>query len=157
MKISANKGNWSKFYVLVRLLADGKIYSADENLAQIENRCFSILRIFRSENHSDKIVYQKNVQNDIEVYLNDALIRRIKVSDLKTAAENLFDAIIKGTGTFEIDGAEKIMENLCCTKINSDSNKKFDINMEIYDSLIKYRRIGNYKIKSEFKKSPIFF
>ena len=30
--LKGNKGEWSEIYVFLKLLADGKLYSADENL-----------------------------------------------------------------------------------------------------------------------------
>ena len=35
--ITGNKGEWSEAYVLLRLLAQGRIYAANENLEQIDD------------------------------------------------------------------------------------------------------------------------
>ncbi len=42
--ITGNKGEWSEMYVLLRLLGDGKIYAADENVHKIEDIYFPILK-----------------------------------------------------------------------------------------------------------------
>ena len=49
MGLTGNKGEWSEIYVLLRLLADGRIYAADENLQRLENVYFPILKIIREE------------------------------------------------------------------------------------------------------------
>lgn len=46
MGLTGNKGEWSEIYVLLRLLADGRIYAADENLQRLENVYFQFLRLF---------------------------------------------------------------------------------------------------------------
>ena len=35
--IAGNKGEWSELYVLIRLLADGRLYSADSDLKKMDN------------------------------------------------------------------------------------------------------------------------
>ena len=47
--ITGNKGEWSEAYVLLRLLAQGRIYAADENLEQIDEMYFPILKVLREE------------------------------------------------------------------------------------------------------------
>ena len=157
MKISGNKGEWSEFYTLIRLLADGEIYTADENLSKNENCYFPILKIFRCEDKINKVEYRLNFQNDVELYLNGKFLRNIKTSVLDTAAKNFFDAICKGKGSFEIDGAEKIMKTLECTKIKADSKNKTDITLEIYDPFTRYGRICGYSIKSDIGNPPTLF
>lgn len=39
--LTGNKGKWSEIYVLLRLLADGKIYAADSKLNKLEDVYFS--------------------------------------------------------------------------------------------------------------------
>ena len=51
MGITGNRGEWSEVYAFLRLLADGKLFSADENLDRIEdmffpNCCFGFIHIF---------------------------------------------------------------------------------------------------------------
>ena len=44
--ITGNKGEWSEMYVLFRLLSQGKIHAADENVEKIEDIFFPILKCF---------------------------------------------------------------------------------------------------------------
>lgn len=157
MKISGNKGEWSELYVLIKLLAEGKIYSAKENLQRNENSWLPILKIFREENGLKNIVYKRSEQDFIEVYLNDIFINKIKTSELEIAAKNIFSEINKGTGSFSIDCAENIMKNLQCEKIKADSREKKDITIEIKDPFTNFKRICGFSIKSKFKNSPTLF
>ena len=47
--LSGNKGEWSEVYVLLRLLANGKIYAADSELQIINDIYFPIIKIIREE------------------------------------------------------------------------------------------------------------
>ena len=46
--IKGNKGEWSELYVLLHLLAEGKLHAADEELRLLECVYSPILRIFRN-------------------------------------------------------------------------------------------------------------
>lgn len=51
--LMGNKGEWSEIYVLLRLLADGKIYAADSELNKLKDVYFSIIKIIREENKGE--------------------------------------------------------------------------------------------------------
>lgn len=46
---SGNKGEWSEPYVVLRLLADGKLYQAGENMLPLENEFANVLEIVRGD------------------------------------------------------------------------------------------------------------
>ena len=57
-KVSANKGEWSELYTHIRLLADGKVFSGDENYNRIVEESFPIIKVLRRENcDEDDILY----------------------------------------------------------------------------------------------------
>lgn len=47
--ITGNKGEWSEIYTLIKLLADGRLYAADENLEKMCNVFYPIIKILRSQ------------------------------------------------------------------------------------------------------------
>lgn len=51
--LMGNKGEWSQIYVLLRLLADGKIYAADRELNKLKDLYFPIIKIIREENKGE--------------------------------------------------------------------------------------------------------
>ena len=159
MNISGNKGEWSELYVLIRLLADGKIYSANEDLSKKENCYLPILKIFRVEDRVNKIEYKCSNKKSVELYFNGRLVRSIETSELTKAAEFFYSEIVQNQGkkAFEIDGAEDFMEKLKCKKIKADSNDKTDITMEVHDPFTNYNRICGYSIKSDLGASPTLF
>lgn len=156
MKIAGNKGEWSELYVLIRLLADRKLYTSEENLTKNENCYLPILKILRTENRARRIEYCPANQNIIEVYFNGRRAQIIATSELAAAAEFFYNAIIhgQGKGAFKIDGAEDFMKKLKCEKIKADSEDKTDITLEIHDPLTNYNRICGYSIKSDLGNPP---
>ena len=159
MRISGNKGEWSELYVLIKLLADGKIYSADENLTKNEDCYMPILKIFRTEQKTRHIEYRCSNANFVAVYLNDILIRQISTSELARTATFFYNAIVhgKGEGAFGIIYAENFMKNLECEKLKVSSERKSDITMEVHDPFTEYKRICGFSIKSNLGSPPTLF
>jgi hypothetical protein len=48
--MKANKGEWSELYAFLKILGDGKIYAADENLNKISSLFYTLIKIIRDEN-----------------------------------------------------------------------------------------------------------
>lgn len=159
MRISGNKGEWSELYVLIRLLADGKIYYAGDALTKNEDCYLPILKIFRDETESHHVEYKRNGNENIELYFNGAFIHKIETAELENMAKFFYDAISqgKGKGSFEIQGAENFMENLKCQKIKANSAQKADIVMEVHDPFTNYDRICAFSIKSNLGSAPTLF
>lgn len=158
MKISANKGEWSEFYVLLRLLADQKVYSVDENLKKDEKLYLPILKILRNEDNSHCVEYSCKNHGFIELYLNGAFVRRIETQFLDRVANFIFDTVANKQGSsFNIPNVDEIMKNLKCRKIKADSEDKTDITLEIHDPFTNFDRICGYSIKSDVGNPPTLF
>jgi hypothetical protein len=69
--ITGNVGEWSEIYVLLKLLAEGRIYAADDNLNRINGMYFPIIKIVRQEVNSKKYEYLLNENSNlVHVFLN---------------------------------------------------------------------------------------
>lgn len=152
MKLSANKGEWSELYVLIRLLADGKLFPADNN-----NCYLPILKIFRSEGKYHHVEYRRSDKDFIELYLNGDLVRTISSEELSKMAQVFLDATIQGQGTFHIDCAQEHMRFLECRNIKAKSDDKTDISLEVHDPFTNFNRICGYSIKSDIGEPPTLF
>ena len=75
MPLTGNKGEWSEVYVLFRLLADGKLYAADNNMQRNENIYFPILKIIRKEGTQKDCEYrlENSAPSEVLFYLNNKL------------------------------------------------------------------------------------
>ena len=158
MKLTGNKGEWSELYVLIRLLADGKLLPAND-IADSQNLYLPILRIFRNEDAAHQVEYRISRQDFIELYLNDNFVRKISTVELSRTAQDFLHAIIngQGEGSFAIEGAESVMKNLCCQEIKAPSREKADIAMELHDPFTNFNRICGFSIKSDLGSAPTLF
>lgn len=53
----ANKGEWSEFYVFLKILSERKLFAADNNLEIIPGKYFVFHRIIREENSGERKIY----------------------------------------------------------------------------------------------------
>lgn len=151
---SANKGEWSELYAFIKLLKDGKVYAADENVNRIDNVFFPILKLIREE--------QAGVVNDfkpgdtIKIYENGVLIDEIRGSELDSPVDILYHKIFDGgnKGAFEIKEAESIMDSLHLTKVKAASTEKKDLTMQIHDINTGYEPVVGFSVKSDIGNPP---
>ena len=154
MKIkSKNKGELSELYTLVRLLADGKIYAADEDLKRIKDCFMPILKIFREEKNKS-LEYELTENHVVKLYLDGSLIRSIESTELDILAKNFFKVLEAGNG---MTLAEEVMQKLQCEKVKASSRDKIDIKMQVHDPVTNYNVICGYSIKSDIGNAPTLF
>ena len=140
--LTGNKGEWSEAYVLLRLLAQGRMYAADENLEQIDDMYFPILKILREEMTSKKYEYAVNAgDRKIDIYYNGQLIQSHPQTEFCAEADYLYDKIVEGGNrAFAIDQTEKFLKEIGCERLAAPSSDKTDISMQIYDINTGYSR-----------------
>lgn len=146
--MTGNKGEWSEFYVFLRLLADGKIYGTDADLKKIDDICFKIFKIMREEYKGNKYEYNIN-DGKIDIYLNNKKLKYVEIDQFKKQADYLFEKILEGKGAFEIIKTELFMKEIFCQKIKAPSSDKSDIIMQLFDIYNGHRPICGFSIKSE--------
>ena len=150
---AANKGEWSEFYVLLKLLADGEIFNADENLNRIVTSRRPIIKIFGD----DGLEYRIDRIGNVKIFRDDELRGKISHSEVATDAENFYNAIVNGNGIFEIDGADKLMKKFWRDKLKASSRKKSDIKIQVHDTLTAENPVCRYSIKSYLGNAPTLF
>ena len=154
MKISGNIGEWSELYVLLRLLADGRVYTATEDLTRMEDCFLPILKIFRNESKDYCLTYDMTNKNWIELYLNGSKIRRFEIKELSEMAEKFCEVLKQGNYS---SFGEQVVHKLKCISIKASSVDKTDITMQVHDPFTNYDRICGYSIKSDIGGSPTLF
>lgn len=154
--LTGNKGEWSEFYVLLKLLAEGELHSADENLNRIEEKYFPVLGIKRCEEKNKIIDYDIPDEDPcIYIYLNDDLVGEVKRDHLKGQSRILYDKIKDGKdGAFAIPEMDEVMQELLCSKIKAPNADKSDISVIIHDVQTGYELESGFSIKSELGSAP---
>lgn len=154
--ITGNKGEWSEAYVLLRLLAQGRIYAANENLEQIDEMYFPILKVLREEIQNQQYQYAVNSQDKkIDIYLNDELIKSYSQQQFTAEADYLYEKIVEGGNrAFAITQSEMFLNEIGCNRLAAPSTDKTDITMQIHDINTGYSPVCGFSIKSEIGNAP---
>ena len=156
-KKTGNVGEWSELYVLIKLLEEGKIYSAKEDLQKNSDCYLPILKVLRKENVG-KIAYVPNLsKRKVELYLDEKLVKSISTDELAEIATTFYDAIVIGKGSFEIENSEVVMADLYCEQIKAKSASKADIEMEVHDPFTNFNQMCGFSIKSDLGSPPTLF
>ena len=157
--MKGNAGEWSELYVLLRLLTDGRLYSADMNMNKLDDIYSPILRVFRRTTNKDNVEYKinnKRKEHIVELYINGDKIKSLTSEQLEESATKIYNGIINSPQerAFPINGSDEIMEEICCTQIKADSEDKTDIQMELKDITTGINRICGFSIKSDIGSPP---
>lgn len=152
--LRGNVGEWSEMYVLLRLLADGKIYAADDNLNKLKDIYFPIIKIIREEMKGQ--VKEYNTGEEIKIYLNGLEIDNIPSSIFHEEAHSLLNTIKNGEtkGAFSVERTEKFMDQIGCLKLSAPSRDKSDITVKIIDINTGHSPTIGFSIKSELGSAP---
>ncbi|MEG1836080.1 MAG: HpaII family restriction endonuclease [Oscillospiraceae bacterium] len=151
--ITGNKGEWSEMYALLRLLADGKIYAADEDVKKIEEMYFPVLKIIREEILTKK--YEYAIHDKVQIHLNDALVKEVPIEEFNQEADYLYNQIlVGGNRAFSVVRTENFMHKIFCNRLAAPSTDKTDITMQIHDIQTGYSPVCGFSIKSEIGNAP---
>lgn len=151
-KMSGNKGEWSELYTFLKLLSQGKIYAADENVEKIEDVYYPIIKIIRKENE-DKLEYVIADEN-INVILRSDILKSVPREEIEKQAIKLFNSILTNSGSFELEEISKFANDIFVTKIKAPSIDTTDITMQIEDVYTNLTRNVGFSIKSEVGNAP---
>lgn len=158
MSITGNIGEWSELYTFFRLLRDGKIYAADENVNRIDNIYFPIIKIIREEENAEYTTGQT-----VKIYKNGKHLDTISLDFISDNAELLLNAMLdkakskassKNNRAFAIEGIEDVLDTMIIEKIKQKSEKKADIVMQVHDVNTGYSPVVGYSIKSDIGAAP---
>lgn len=153
MSIKGNKGEWSEIYTFLKLLSDGKLVTADEDLNPIDEQFFPILKIIREEVDGSKYEYHPNLKGaDVKIYLNDEQILELPTCSFAEEANFLLthiNTMETQSRAFAIRRTENFIQEIFVNKLKAPSSDKSDINMQIHDYNTGYRNTVGFSIKSE--------
>ena len=150
-----NKGEWSELYAFAKLLKDGRMYAADENVNMIEDVYFPILKILRDESDDDRFSYEPG--QAVRIYRNNELIDEVSVETVEENAKLLFNKIFEGgetSGAFEINEMEEFLDTMHMTKIKAPSSEKVDMTLQIHDINTGFSPVVGFSVKSDVGSAP---
>ena len=147
--VKGNKGEWSELYVLFKLLAEGKLHGANDELEKLDSY-YPVLSVIRSEKDG-KIKY--DINNNLKIKIiranDDTLIKEISVECFKKFADNLLNEIKNGRErAFEIPSVWSFAESCACQSIKARSIDKRDITLIVHDARTQTKPELGFSIKS---------
>ena len=152
--LTGNKGEWSEIYVLLRLLADGKIYAADSELNKLEDVYFPIIKIIREENKGE--IKEYAIGEIVSIYINESKVKELPASEFEAESERLLNEINSkaSKGAFSVESTQSFMDKILCYKLSAPASDKSDITVKIIDINTGYSPTVGFSIKSELGSSP---
>jgi len=154
---SLNKGEWSELYVVFRLLSEGKLYAADENLDRIPNIFYPILEIIREEVKGAEYRYKTadTSADTIRIFLNGKCMAELSVHEFTQQADKLLsDLQKKQEGAFCIPDTEIFSSAVFISKVKAGSAQKADIHLKLHDIYTGYEPEVGFSIKSDLGRAP---
>ncbi len=152
--IKANKGEWSEFYTLLKLLEEQRLYAADEHLEKLKDIFYPILKIITAKDSEKELIYELDDSEEIK-FFNPATssIALVKRSAIKSHVAEIFNIIkTANSTTFEIPIAEKLLNDLGKPVIKS--TKKSDIDLVLHDVRTGIKPEVGFSIKSQVGGAP---
>ena len=143
-----NKWEWSEVYVLLRLLAGGKIYAADSELNKLEDVYFPIIKIIREE------IKEYTAGEMILVYINGSKVKELPATEFELEFENLLNEINSkdSMGAFHVENTKNLNDKILCYKLFAPVGS--DITVQIIDTNTVYSPTLGFLVKYELGSSP---
>lgn len=153
--MKGNKGEWSELFTFFKLLADGKLFSADENL----NRTDSFVEIVSILRKDSGTILNFKPNGEASINIIDSKTDEIILSFEQAVAEDIANALVEEiTGTSTIsEGLIKTIQGLNIAQVADKTKGKGDINIIIYDPLHGVSSNQEFSIKSFLGSDPTLF
>lgn len=151
--MTGNIGEWSELYTMFKLLADGKLYAADENTNRIPDIYYDVLKIIRGAN-ANKLEYLRD--NDIKVVnaTTGETVCTVPVQRFLEQTDFLLNKLHekkkeKTKGAFEIKESCDFAESIQCSTLKAKSSDKSDIVLMVHDIISGRDDTFGFSIKSQ--------
>ena len=165
-----NKGEWAEFYVMMKLLGEGRLYTANKLLQKNYQSYLDVLKIIRQECETQVLEYIIDEANGVVIVKpqnSDTILAMMPVSDFNDYAKMLFDGIkdVKGSSVPAPDPVCDFAKVIYVSKPKAPAVKalkkqfggKNDIFIEVRDGQTAIVSIMGFSIKSKFGQNPTLF
>ncbi len=132
--LKGNKGEWSEFYAFIKILTDGKVFTADKNLKILEDNFHIVLKIIRQEAVGKREYDISKNDGLVVISSENEEIGVVNLEKIKGGVAKVFEQIKNSEGTtFEVASATESMNDLYCTQMRASSAKKADLTIVLHD------------------------
>ena len=165
-----NKGEWAEFYVMLKLLGEGKLYAADNKLKKKLDSYLDVLKIIRQEYETQVLEYIVD-RDDSSVIVKpqgaETVLATIPMTEFEKCATTLFQGIkhAKGMSVATPDSVCEFAKVIYVGKPKAPAVKalkrqfggKNDIFIEVRDGQTAIVSVMGFSIKSKFGHNPTLF
>jgi type II restriction enzyme len=153
--MKGNKGEWSELYTFFKLLAEGKLFSADENLEKTAS-FVELLSIYRKDSGGN-LNFQ--IKDDNLINIIDANTNMILLSFPKSEAESIAQNLLNDLNSETNPSIELIdlIKKYHITQVADKSSGKGDIDILIFDPVHGISSNQEFSIKSFLGSDPTLF
>lgn len=153
--LTGNKGEWSELYTFFKLLSDGLLFSADENLNKTS--FYVEIQSIKRNDSGNELHFTRDDESKINIIDSNSgvILLSFFQSEAKEIANEIVSKITKG-----YDLSKNIIEKIHEYKIQRISEKsqsKGDINILIYDPIHGISSNQKFSIKSFLGSTPTLF
>ena len=165
-----NKGEWAEFYVMMKLLGEGRLYTANKLLQKNYQSYLDVLKVIRQECETQVLEYiidEPNAMVVIKAQGSDTILASVPIEDFNNYAKVLFDGIkdVKGSSVPAPDSVCEFAKVIYVSKPKAPAVKalkkqfggKNDIFIEVRDGQTAIVSIMGFSIKSKFGQPPTLF
>lgn len=165
-----NKGEWAEFYVLLKLLGEGKLYTADKMLKKKLDSYLDILKVIRQEYDTQVLEYivdENSACVTVKLQNSDTVLASIPMHEFSRQAADLFDGLKKSKG-MSVPAPDSVCEFAkiiyvgkpkapAVKALKKQFGGKNDIFIEVRDGQTSIVSIMGFSIKSKFGQNPTLF
>ena len=165
-----NKGEWAEFYVMLKLLGEGKLYTADKTLKKKLDSYLDILKIIRQEYDTQVLEYIVNEDSEcvtVKPQNMDAVLAAIPMCEFIKQANDLFNGIKSAKG-MSVPAPNSVCEFAkviyvgkpkapAVKALKKQFGGKNDIFIEVRDGQTSIVSVMGFSIKSKFGQNPTLF
>ncbi len=145
--LTANKGEWSEIYTLLKVISEKQIFAGDSNLNKIENLIFPVIKILRDETHG---TFEFSYMDSLVLVNNGKSTIRIPIAEFHENACFLLNELKKKTqSSFSIPIIENFINSFGSHSIKAKSTVKSDIRIIIHDPRTGTNPELGFSIKSQ--------
>lgn len=165
-----NKGEWAEFYVMLKLLGEGKLYTADNMLKKKLDSYLDVLKIIRQEFETQVLEYivdQDNAIVTVKPQGSEIILATIPMQEFEDNAIMLFEGLkkVKGMSVAAPDSVCEFAKVIYVSKPKAPAVKalkkqfggKNDIFIEVRDGQTAIVSVMGFSIKSKFGHNPTLF
>lgn len=157
--MTGNIGEWSELYTLFKLLADGKLYAADENTNKIPEIYYDVLKVLRSEKNS-KLDYSRTTEVKVINADTGELMYSVPIKMFVEQTDKLLRLMKLQTnaeGAFELPEIWSFAKSIGCQSLKAKSQDKSDIHLMVHDIMSGRDDTFGFSIKSQLGSPSTLF